>query len=257
MTSSDHNSTIKCILIDDEKENLDLMEYMLLNSGHKIQIQEKLNDPILAIDVLANTNTDLVFLDIQMPNCSGFDVLNKLTSWDFHLVFATAYDQFAIQALRLGAFDYLLKPINQDALNKLLNRLVKKINYEDQKLNNFVFEKFSSIQKIKSRKKLLPGAQDLINVDLDNVLYFEADGIFSWAFLKNGVKLFISLQLKQLEDDLQFIDYFRIHKSYLINLNEVVKVSRKDGITVVMSDDKEIPVSRLKKAEFFEKVQNL
>ena len=250
-------SILKCIIIDDERENLDLMEYMLNHSGHMVQIINKIQDANTALEVLKNTQVDLVFLDIRMPGMSGFEILEKVGLWDFHVVFATAYDQFAIQALRLSAFDYLLKPINQEALDKVLNRLTQKIQEDDKKLNNLAFEKISNLTKSKSRKKLLPSTYDYINLDMNEVLYFEADSISSWAHLKNGKKLFINLQLKQLEDELIYIDFYRIHKSYLINLNEVVKVSKKDGITVTMADDAEIPLSRMKKSEFFERIQRL
>lgn len=248
---------LSCIIVDDEKDNLDLLEYLISQSGFDIQVMHKIQCAKEALEILKIADTDIVFMDIKMPELSGFDVLSRLEKWHFFLVFVTAYDNFAIQALRAGAFDYLLKPVIQDDLNSLLKRYVNDQVYTGKK-NEADGQIKSNITSIHYKsKKLYPGINDYFFLDLNQVVCFEADSSMTIAVLKSGERIYLKIQLKQLEADLIDLGFYRIHKSFLINLMEISKITKKEGLTVVMSNNTQIPVSRVLKNEFMDRINSL
>jgi two-component system, LytTR family, response regulator len=241
---------LRCILVDDEKDNLELLEYHIGECGMNVQVIQKIQNARMAYEILKTTDVDLIFLDIQMPEMTGFQILEKLEVWDFHVVFVTAFDQFAIQALRLSAFDYLLKPVMQDDLNKVIQRLISKRHYDEQRLAEFANDHIKKLESKQMRKRLFHGTTDYIYLELDDIVYFEAHNTMAKTYLKSGDSIYISSPLKTLEEELRNMNFYRLHKSFIINMNEISRLSRKEGLTVIMSNGGAIPISRGKKDEF-------
>jgi two-component system LytT family response regulator len=246
------NISLKCIIIDDERDNIELLELMLINSQFSLEIIDKISDSNEALDILKKTDADLVFLDIKMPGMNGFEILENLEVWNFNVVFTTAYDHFAIQALRLNAFDYLLKPIEENELEKVIVRLKNKMQFELESQRSLLNNENRDFVKIKKNKIFLDGITDVVHLDLDSVIYFEADGIMSRAIMKDDTKIFLNEPIKKIEEEVRYRQFFRVHRSFLINITEISKISKKEGNYLIMSDNKQVPIAKARKSEFIE-----
>lgn len=247
---------MKAILIDDERNALEMLEWMIRKNTPEVEILAMCESPIDGMEKISNLKPDVVFLDIEMPQLNGFDMLDRLGKYDFEVIFTTAYNQFAIKALKICALDYLLKPIEAEelkaAVQKALNRKNKVSSEQLEMLMNYF-----KPEKPKTRRIALTASDHLIFVDTNDIIYCESDSNYTTFFLVKGDKVVISKTLKDVEEILEGADFFRIHASYLINMKHVSKFTRGDGGYVVMSNNQHITVSRKKKDEFFENFSKL
>lgn len=242
---------MKAILIDDEKNALEMLEWMIQRNCPEVEIVAMCDSPIEGIVKIKELKPDLIFLDIEMPQLNGFDLLERLGKHDSDVIFTTAYNQFAIKAFKICALDYLLKPIDPDdlkgAVQKAQNKKSKVTNEQLELLMNYI-----KPDKPKPRRVALTASDHLIFVETDKIIYCESDSNYTIFFLTTGEKVMVSKTLKDVEEILEGSDFFRIHASYLINMKHVSKFTRGDGGYVVMSNNQHITVSRKKKDEFFE-----
>jgi two-component system LytT family response regulator len=200
-----------------------------------------------AIPLLKEQKPDLVFLDIEMPHINGFEMLQALPRIDFDIIFTTAYDQFAIKAIKFSALDYLLKPIDKDELAGA----VDKINTHPSR---FISTRQLDLllQNMQSARHgletiALPTLEGYEMVQAAHIVRCESDSNYTLIFLKNGTKILVSKTLKEVEELLEGHSFFRVHHSHLVNLNEIKKYVKGDGGYLVMSNNNAVSVSRSKK----------
>lgn len=247
---------MKAILIDDERDALEMLEWIIRKHAPEVEIIAMCNSALEGMEKINNLKPDVVFLDIEMPQLNGFDMLERLGKYEFEVIFTTAYNQFAIKALKICALDYLLKPIDAEELKasvqKALNRKSKTSSQQLEMLMSYF-----KPEKPKARRVALTASDHLVFVDTNDIVYCESDSNYTTFFLAHGEKVIVSKTLKDVEEILEGADFFRIHASYLINMKHVAKFTRGDGGYVVMSNQQHITVSRKKKDEFFEMFSKL
>jgi len=242
---------MKAILIDDEKNALEMLEWTLRRNCPEIEIIAMCDSPLDGLEKIKSLKPDLLFLDIEMPQLNGFDLLERLGKNDADVIFITAYNQFAIRAFKICALDYLLKPIDSDDLKGAVQKaLTKKSKVSTEQLEMLL--SYMKPEKPKSRRIALTASDHLIFVETDKIIYCESDSNYTIFFLIGSEKVIVSKTLKDVEEILEGSDFFRIHASYLINMKHVSKFTRGDGGHVVMSNNQHITVSRKKKDDFFE-----
>jgi two-component system LytT family response regulator len=205
---------------------------------------------VQGLNAIQQHKPGLVFLDIEMPDKTGFELLNSLPEINFDIIFTTAYNQYAIKAIRFSALDYLLKPVDLDELKGALARVYRKHLKKEQRENiDMLMNNIRSSQPNFSRITL--STQDgLVILHIDEIIYCEASGTYTFFYLKNKEKIVVSKTLKEYEDLLKDHHFFRAHNSFLINLNEVKKYIKGDGGSVIMSNGDEVFVSKRRKEEF-------
>jgi two-component system LytT family response regulator len=241
---------IKALIIDDESKAVNLLKMTLeKNFPGKFSVETALY-PDEGLAKIQSFKPDLVFLDIEMPLMSGFDLLASIPEIDFKVIFTTAYDQYAIRAIRYNALDYLLKPINPGELNEAINRFIKQKDESKEVYEQQLENLFSN----KDHKNLAITTYDgVIFLEIDNIIRCEADLNYT-KFILTGNKNFLSSKtLKEYEDLLAIhANFMRVHRSHLVNFNHLVKF-KNDGF-LVLKDNSLIPISRRRKEEVMKKL---
>jgi two-component system LytT family response regulator len=245
---------INAVIIDDEKDSIDTLKWKLENYCPDVSVKASFEVPAEGVSYLKKNPPDLLFLDIEMPMLTGFDVLEELgRDISFDIIFTTAYDNFGIQAVKFSALDYLLKPVQnkelKEAIDKHLKKAQQKIPSEqiDILLNNVHAER-----KGKSGKIALASKESIEFVDPRDIVVCEANSNYTNVYLAEGRKRVISKTLKDFEDMLVQFDFFRPHNSHLVNLKRVKEFIRGDGGYLVMENKMKIPVSKNKREELLE-----
>lgn len=242
---------MKAILIDDERNALEMLEWMLQKNCPEVEIIAMCDSPLEGLEKIKALKPDVIFLDIEMPQLNGFDLLDRLGKHESDVIFTTAYNQFAIKAFKVCALDYLLKPIDPEDLKAAVQKASGKKNKVSQEQLDLLLS-YMKPEKPKSKRIALTASDHLIFVETEKIIYCESDSNYTIFFLTDGQKIIVSKTLKDVEEILEGSDFFRIHASYLINMKHVSKFTRGDGGYVVMSNNQHITVSRKKKDEFFE-----
>lgn len=249
---------VKTILIDDEIHNLETLKWKLENYCPEVKVVEMFSDSIQALEYLKANTPDLVFLDIEMPLLNGFDILEELDEINFDIIFATAYDDFGIKAIKFSALDYLLKPIQNQELQ---NAVRKHIDGGKKPSSSQIEELFKNIEKEKSAKKPdrigLSTKESIEFVDPEDIIVCASESNYTLIYLSDGRKKLISRTLKDFENLLMPYNFFRPHHSFLVNLNHVKEYIRADGGHLNMSNNKKIPISRSKREDLLKRLQFL
>jgi two-component system, LytTR family, response regulator len=236
---------ISAILIDDEKASLVALEAKLMDCEQDIKILATFQNPVEALSQVLRLDADVLFLDVDMPNLDGFGFLNRLPERPFEVVFTTAYNQYAINAIRSEALDFLLKPINQDELSATIAKIIQRKT--ERNLQN----KRSTLNKIS-----VPTQKGLQFLPKDEIVYVEADKNYTTFFMNNQPAIVVSKTMKEFEKILENIGFFRIHHSTIINLHHIIEYVKGEGGSVIMSNGTELEVSRRRKQEFLERIQS-
>lgn len=237
---------MKTILIDDEKHALITLAH-LLEQIDGVEILATIQDSTKAKEIIEKEKPDLVFLDVEMPKMNGFELLEQFDQLDFKVIFTTAYDQYAIKALKMNAFDYLLKPIDLEDLEGA----VRKFRENEILTNTDQVAHLSKFNIGQMDKLALSTQKGLSFIKVNQIMYFSASGTYTYVFMDSGEKHLVSKPLSIFED--VFLDddtFFRAHKSNLINLRFVKEYIRGEGGDIVMQDNTHISLSRNKKQEF-------
>ncbi|WP_405294066.1 LytR/AlgR family response regulator transcription factor [Algibacter sp. Ld11] len=243
---------IKAIIIDDESNAIEGLSWELSKFSDNIEVVTSFTDPELALKYLKHEQIDCVFLDIEMPIMDGFTFLEKVPNRNFSVVITTAYNEYALKALKKEAIDYLLKPIDSDDLKVAIEKIEKQ-NTERYSLENFesILLKFNNNL---SRKKITISTDGkLVFLKPDDIYYVESDGNYCTIHCQNQKKLVVTKKLKSFCEILPDEQFFRIHNSYIINLNKVKEFIKVDGY-VVLENSAKIPVSRQRKTELLRKL---
>ncbi len=241
---------MKAIIVDDEDRARRSLETLLSTNCPGVTIAEQCSNVPKAVLAIKQHQPDVVFLDIEMPEFSGFELVNFFDEVDFEIVFVTAYSDYALQAFAISAVDYLLKPVQVDKLKSAVDKVAAKLHSHNMKQRLQVLQQ--NLQGDEFSKIALPVSDGLLFVEVSNIAMLEADGAYTHVFLADGSKLMVSKKLKFFEDLLsKRKNFFRIHRSHLINLNFVKKYNRLDS-SIVMDNGSSMPVSKERKKEFEE-----
>ena len=243
---------IKAVIIDDEPKAIQSLAWELNNFESEVKIVATFSEPEKALSYINDNTFDCLFLDIEMPSMDGFQLLDKINKRNFFVVITTAYNEYAIKALKKDAIDYLLKPIDSDDLKetitKIKNQLFKDFNAE--KIENILI-KFNN--KLFNKKITITSDGKLIFLKPDDIYYVISDGNYSTFFLDNQKKIVVTKKLKEINELLPQDSFFRIHNSYIVNLHKIKEFLKTDGY-VILENNIKIPVSRQKKTDFLDKL---
>ncbi len=237
---------ISVLIIDDEQASIDLLKWLIKQYCPEIDRIESAKGAEEAISLLAGYSPDLVFLDIQMPRYNGFDFLGKIEKWNFEVIFTTAFNEFAIQAIRLSALDYLLKPIDDSELKKAVQRFMAKKNAmtPDPDLYKNFLQNIAQPNKEKF-KLAIPDAKTTRYIPIEEIIRLEADGNYTKIY-KTGEKSFYSAKtLKEYDEILLGSRFLRVHRSHLVNIDHITAYDKQG--TLSMSDGSVVEVSRRKR----------
>jgi len=245
---------IKTLLVDDENGSREALAMLLEKHCPIIEIVAKADSMITALTAIQKYEPELVFLDIEMPNGGGFDLLEKIKDIDFDVVFITAYDHYAIKAIKFSAVDYLLKPVDAEDLIQAVKRV------EEKRLNKkTLVDKYQVLlsnvkPETKLKKVAIPDGDGLVFISLTDIIRCDSDGNYTYFILNNGKKIMSSRTLGEYEEMFEGENFFRVHRSHLVNLDHVKKYIKGEGGYVVLSDNSQVEGSRRKKIEFLEKL---
>ena len=242
---------LQILIIDDEQDACDLLVDCLQTCGFPYEISGMAHTVETGIQLIEQTQPDLVLLDVQLSPGTGFDILNHFDQAQFKVIFTTAHEQYAINAIRFSAIDYLLKPIDPNELNLAVSRARDKVLMDSTGLRMDVLKEIISSAGTNFSRIVLPTI-DGFKVELtQDICYCQADRNYTCIFLSNGKKYVVSKTLKVYEQMLSNQGFFRTHVSFLLNLAYVKEYKRqKKGGTIFLQDDTEIPLAEGRKKEF-------
>lgn len=242
---------LRAVIVDDEPKAIQGLTWELSNFSDDLEVVKTFTEEEKAIEYINANQLDCLFLDIEMPTMDGFQLLEKLNRRDFAVVITTAYNEYAIKALKNQAIDYLLKPIDSDDLEETLNR-IKAFHSRANNSNKFEQILTSFTERFNRRKITINTDGKLIFLDEAEILFVESDGNYSSIHTTNGKKIVVTKKLKEVNTLLPEDHFFRIHNSYIINLNKIKEFLKADGY-VILENNHKIPVSRQKKSDFLDK----
>lgn len=244
---------IRAILVDDEEGARDVLENLLLRFCQEVELIAKCHNVLQAVDVIKKEKPDLVFLDIEMPNYSGFEIVSFFKEINFEIIFVTAYDQYAIRAFEVAAIDYLLKPVDIERLKNAVARVVQQRNIEQQSQRLSLLSNTLESKQLKNIVISDKGQQNIIPIE--SIIAIEAQE--SYCTIYTIEKTYIaSKNLKHFETVLESLpQFFRVHKSWLVNKNYIKNYSKSD-LTILLSNGITTKLSKYKKAEFEEAISS-
>ena len=245
----------KVLIIDDENRTRQLIANMIDSFGFDVQTIPEGENVESGIKAIEKHNPDIVFLDIQMPDGTGFDVLRSIENKNFVVIFITAHEEFAIKAIKFSALDYLLKPVDPTELEAALKKAIATLQEESEGSQYEALQK--NINPHEKRRLVLKTQESVHVVDLDDIIRCEADRNYTSFFLTNNKKILVSKTLKEYETLLSSHHFLRVQQSHLININYVERYDKKNGGAVVMKDGSEVPLSSAKREVFFQTLENL
>jgi two-component system LytT family response regulator len=242
---------IKAVIIDDEINNQELISNLLKSYAENIQVVGLADSVDSAYKTIQEHQPDLIFLDVQMPDGTGFDLLKKFEKINFKIIFVTAHQEFALEAFKYSALDYILKPLSPANLLAAVKKAEETMGSDELNmklkilLNNIA-------EPIKNKKKIvLKTMERIYSVDLDDIIRFESDGGYTKVYLTDGKRIMVSKTMKEYDDLLLDAGFLRVHHSHLINMNHLFCFEKTEG-HVVMKDDSVVPVSNRKKDHLME-----
>jgi two-component system LytT family response regulator len=245
---------IKAIIIDDESKARKAIANLISKHAEELTIVAEAESVESGIAAIRQYKPDLVLLDIQLTDGTGFDLLRQMGNVDFKVIFITAYDNFAIQAFKFSTLDYILKPINPSELVAAIQKAKEHISRENVnlKLNTLLTNREKEKKQI-----VLKTSESLIVVNVLDIVRCEADGNYTCFYFSNGKKLLVSKSLKEFDELLSEFGFFRVHNAHLINLFYLERCDRSKGGMAFMKDGSSIPIALSRKQELLELIQKI
>lgn len=243
---------VRAILIDDEPNAVGLLALRLSQHCPQVDVVASCTNSHKAVQAILDHRPDLVFLDIEMPQMNGFQLLEAVAGVSFSLVFVTAYDKFALKAFRYSAVDYLLKPIDTQELIQAVHRVEKQHKTAPEQIDHLKSQLGTHGKNLPDRIAL-PYQNGVAFVDMKDILYCESDDNYTKFHLGDGQYHLVTKSLREIQELLEERDFLRVHRQYLINLNHIKKFVKGEGSYVVMSNLQSIPVSRAQKDRLMER----
>lgn len=249
---------IKTIIIDDEKHCIDRLNNLLKEYCPEITVLENCSDINSAVEKINELKPDIIFLDVRFHDVTGFDLLRKFEKLNFEIIFMTAFEQYAVQAFRFSALDFLLKPIDSDDLISAVEKLKRKIGRKENSLENIelMLQNFNNFRQ-KNKKITVPTIYGFEMISTQDILYCKSDVNYTTLFLKDGKSFTVARTLKEFENALSQYHFFRISNSYVVNLEYIKSYNKGKGGFVTLENNTEIEVSSRRKDEFFRKLEKL
>jgi len=244
MSVQNDMTELTAIIVDDEIHGRENLKKIIGMYCHEIEILGCADSVVHAKELVSIHHPDVVFLDINMPVLDGFDFLNEYNDRKFMVVFVSAHEEFGINAVKTGAVDYLLKPINIKELKQTVKKLLM-IKDNGKKIESV----------LETDKVVLPASHGFDVLVIDDIIRLEAEGCYTKVIFKDGKNRIVSRILKDFEDTLPKDIFFRIHKSHLINLKYIKEYSKIGGNIVTMTDGSKIEISRRKAPDFMQKIK--
>ncbi|MEO6252398.1 MAG: LytTR family DNA-binding domain-containing protein [Ferruginibacter sp.] len=244
---------ISTIIIDDETKGRTALSAKILAYCPQIKIIAEASTAEEAILLIQQHKPQLVFLDIEMPRMNGFEMLNAIKEKNFYIIFTTAYDQYAIKAIKYAAFDYLLKPIDIEELKTAVENIELTENNQTKKQVELLQQNIQH-QKKQLNKLAIPTLEGLLFFDINDIIHLEANSNYTFIHFSGKPKITASKTLKDFEDILPETIFFRTHHSHLINLNYIKRYIKGDGGQIEMQNGNYVDVSRRKKEEFLKAI---
>lgn len=235
---------LKYYIVDDEQNAVDALSAMLKKKfSHQVISCGSNIKATLAIEEIEQCQPDILFLDVEMPEMNGLQLLKHFPERNFHVIFTTAHEKYALPAIKAAAADYLVKPISPQDVYEAIQKCTEKRSIKENKLNGTTF------------KISLATVHELLMINTDDIIRIEANNNYSHFYFSNRPKVIVSKTLKDFEDQLTGHNFFRVHQSHLINLNYVEAVKSNDGDYVLLQQGHRVEISRRKKAEFLHKLK--
>ena len=239
---------VRTIIIDDEEKIRKLLASLLNSECQEVKIIGEADSVKAGIELINNTNPDLVFLDIKLPDGSGFDILSGLVNPDFNVIFVTAFEEYAIKAFEFSAIDYILKPVDPNLLIRAVKRTTHKMKAElSLKMNTLL----SNIEGDDDQKIVLKTTDHVYLVKVKDIICLESDQNYTTVKITGGKEILVSRTIKSFSDLLDDDNFIRIHRSHLINTAYIEGYDRAEGGTVIMENGYKVPVSSRKKDLLF------
>ena len=239
---------IRAVIIDDEKNNIDNLSILLKELFPELNIIGEATDAVYAEKLIMQYKPDIVFLDIQMPGRSGFDLLTSLAVHHFELIFVTAFDQFGIQAVKFSAIDYLLKPVNAEELRKAVQKAISRIL---EKKQNKQLENLLNVlqnQQLKDTHRIaLPSSKEIRFIRTKEIIRCESSNNYTTFIILNGESIVTSKPIFEYEEILQGYGFIRCHQTHLVNKRYIKSLVKQDGGYLLLENGSKIPISRLKR----------
>jgi two-component system, LytTR family, response regulator len=245
---------LKAIIIDDESSSRNTLRQKIATYCKELEIVTECEDGESGIESIDRVKPDIVFLDVEMPRMNGFVMLQNLKNRDFELIFTTAYDHYAIRAIRYSALDYLVKPIDIEELKAAITKAVeKRIRYLPNERIETLLHNLLDEKNVATRIAI-PSQEGLQFVEITDIIYLEAESNYTIIYIRGGHKITVSKTLKDFEELLSPQLFIRIHHSHIINKSHIQKYLRGEGGQVIMSNGKTLDVARRKKEEFLKAI---
>jgi len=240
---------LRVVIIDDEPDAVKFIQGIVEEYCPNLTVVGTANSARDGVSIINQSHPDLVFLDVQMPHGSGFDLLSSFLEKSFDVIFITAYNHYAIQAIKFSAVDYLLKPVN-------ISEFIEAVNKVEQKRSSNEYRNLSYSNLLENLKAPVPSKLAIPTTDgieylnTAEIIRIEADRSYSWFYLSDKKKYLVSRNLKEYQELLQDLNFFRPHNSHLINMIYVKKFIRHEGGYIEMTDGSNVPISRGKRDLF-------
>jgi len=244
---------INAILVDDEKSGRENLSGLLFENCPQIQILDEANSVKGAIPLIEKHSPQLVFLDIEMPGANGFKLLEHFQDFSFEVIFVTAYDNYAIKAIRFSAADYILKPINVHELKTAVERVSERIRKKAE--NEQIKQLFYNVHHPKDPKIGLPTGDRIEFVEVKSIIRCQGESNYTHLFFDNRKPLLVAKTLVEFEELLQDFQFIRVHKTHLVNLNQVTSYMKNDGGQLILSNGDSVQISRRRKEMVIRQLQ--
>jgi two-component system LytT family response regulator len=245
----------KLLIIDDENRTREFVKKIIDSFQLDIEVFTDGENVETGIEAINRIKPDIVLLDIQMPDGTGFDVLSSIETKNFEVIFITAYQEYAIKAIKFSALDYILKPIDSEELHSSIITAMDALEFKREDDQYLALE--NNIQATNRRKLVLKTQESVFVVDLSEIVRCEADKNYTFFYLNSGKKILVSRTLKDYETMLNGYGFFRIQQSHLINLEYLDRYDKTQGGAIIMKDGVSVPLSSAKKEQFFKLLEKL
>lgn len=248
---------INSIIVDDEQHSIDRLTNLLKETGPEIKLTGAFKSLEEGVKAIKDLKPELVFLDVQLRDRTGFDLLQQVEEVNFEVIFTTAYEKYAVKAFKFSAIDYLLKPVDRNELRQALDKLKNKLsNNELSAKLDTLFYNLKNSQGI-SRKINVPTMQGLVFLEVSEIIRCESAINYTNIFLKDGQKIIVAKSLKEFEELLTDLNFYRVHNSHLVNLSYVKSYTKGKGGSISLADGTEIDVSSRRKEQFLQRLTRM
>ncbi|RYZ55152.1 MAG: response regulator transcription factor [Sphingobacteriales bacterium] len=243
-------SEYKAVIIEDEKKSRELLKSLIETFCPEVTISGTADSVVKGISLIKTVQPDIVLLDIEMQSGTGFDLLQQLDQFSFEVIFTTAYEQYALKAIKFSALDYLLKPIDVQDLQQAIRKATEKRSRGPENIN--LEQLVHNLRHNKAPKISISTSEEILFIEVEQITRCEANGAYTIFYLRNGSKVMASKNLKEFEAMLSDHQFYRVHHSHLINMREVQKYIKADGGMIEMKDGSRVSLSHTRKEEFME-----